>query len=122
MSRDKQKIEVGRSSDFEPGAMSVVFVGTREIGVVRLRNGEIRAVLNRCPHKGAPICRGRVVGLWDSTGPGTLSFDGSRDLLVCPWHGFEFDLDDGSEMYWRKPSRLRFYEVEEEGGSVFVTV
>ena len=33
--------------------------------------------------------------------------------LVCPWHGFEFDLETGKEVCWRRPASLRMYRVEE---------
>jgi len=50
-----------------------------------------------------------------------LSFDASQDVLVCPWHGFEFSLDSGRELCWNKRSRLRFYPVHEAEGDVFVS-
>lgn len=113
---------MGHSSTFVPGVMHVIQLAGRDIGVIRLRNGEMRAVLNRCPHKGAPICRGIVGGLWESSGPGELSFSETNDVLVCPWHGFEFALTTGKEVYWHKPSRLRFYDVDETDGEVTVTL
>jgi nitrite reductase (NADH) small subunit len=119
---EKQHYRVGSSADFQPGAMKLVDVGGREIGVIRLNTGEMRAVMNRCPHKGAPICRGIVGGVWDSAGPGDLTFDGKKDVLVCPWHGFEFSLESGKELFWQRPGRLRLYEVAEEDGHVVVTL
>ena len=44
------------------------------------------------------------------------------DVLVCPWHGFQFSLETGQELFWHKPSRLRMYEIEEADGAVFVTL
>ena len=102
--------------------MHLIELGGREIGVIRLHSGELRAVMNRCPHKGAPICRGIVGGAWDSSGPGEIVFDNSRDVLVCPWHGFEFDLGTGRETFWKRPASLRMYPVEESEGEVFVTI
>lgn len=122
MARERQEYRVGLSSAFATGVMQLVQVAGREIGVIRLRTGEMRAVMNRCPHKGAPICRGIVGGVWDSSGPGELSFDGRYDVLVCPWHGFEFNLATGKEMFWHRPSGLRLYHVEERNGEVVVTV
>lgn len=101
--------------------MKLVQVAGREIGVIRLREGQLRAIMNRCPHKAAPICRGKVSGVWESSGPGQLSFDDRRDVLVCPWHGFEFSLETGAELFWHKPSRLRFYEIVETADGVLVT-
>lgn len=123
MAQEATPTRVGRSSDFEAGAISLLEVNGREIGIVRLRSGELRAVLNYCPHKGAPVCRGFIGGgVWQSSGPGDLSFDASQEVLVCPWHGFEFSLASGRELGWSKGSRLRFYPVHEAGGDVFVSV
>lgn len=65
---------------------------------------------------------GIVGGVWESSGPGHLSFDGKRDVLVCPWHGFEFSLNSGRELFWQRPSRLHMYEVGEKDGQIVVTV
>jgi 3-phenylpropionate/trans-cinnamate dioxygenase ferredoxin subunit len=122
MAREKQRFRVGSSSDFSIGKIRLVELNGREVGVVRLRSGELRALMNRCPHKGAPICKGIISGAWDSTGPGDITLDEGRDVLVCPWHGFEFNLDTGKEPFWKRPASLRMYPIEDINGEVFVTV
>ena len=120
MAGERQRIPIGKSGNFSAGEMTAIEVDGREIGVTRLRDGALRAVLNRCPHKGAPICRGFIAGVWDSTVPGELILDESRSVLVCPWHGFEYDLSTGNEVCWKRASRLRLYPIEEVNGEVFV--
>jgi nitrite reductase (NADH) small subunit len=122
MAGERQRILVGTSDDFSVGAIRAIEVNGQEIGVARLRDGALRAVLNRCPHKGAPICRGFIAGVWGSTATGELTLDESRSVLVCPWHGFEYDLSTGDEVCWKRPSRLRLYPVEEVNGHVFVSM
>jgi nitrite reductase (NADH) small subunit len=122
LARERQQYRVGRSSEYNPGVMQLIRVAGREIGVIRLHSGKMRAVMNRCPHKGAPVCRGIVGGIWESSGPGELSFDGGRDVLVCPWHGFAFSLDTGKELFWPRPSSLRMYDIEEMHGEVVITL
>jgi nitrite reductase (NADH) small subunit len=122
VARERHRFNIGSSRDFVVGELKLVEVNKREIGVVRLQNGELRAVMNRCPHKGAPICRGIIGGAWDSNGPGEITLDMSRDVLVCPWHGFAFDLNTGKEVYWKRASRLRMYPIEEILGEVLVTI
>jgi nitrite reductase (NADH) small subunit len=122
MAGERQRILVGKSVDFSVGAIRVIQVNGQEIGIVRLRDGALRAVLNRCPHKGAPICRGFIAGVWASTTPGELTLDETRSVIVCPWHGFEYDLSTGSEVCWKRVSRLRLYPIEEVNGEVFVAV
>jgi nitrite reductase/ring-hydroxylating ferredoxin subunit len=118
MRRERQRHRIGKSEDFAVGEMKLVKIGEREIGVIRLRDGELRAVMNRCPHKGAPICHGIVGGVWDSAGPGNLTFDDARHVLICPWHGFEFDLRTGREVCWKRATSLRLYPVEDDDGDV----
>lgn len=122
MVHERQRFKIGNSSDFVVGELKLVEVSKREIGVVRLHDGELRAVVNRCPHKGAPICRGIIGGAWDSTGPGNITLDNSRHVLVCPWHGFAFDLNTGKEVFRKRASRLRMYPIEDIQGEVFVTI
>ena len=51
-----------------------------------------------------------------------ITLDKSRDVLVCPWHGFAFDLSTGREVSWKRPASLRLYAVEEIQNEVFVTI
>jgi nitrite reductase (NADH) small subunit len=60
--------------------------------------------------------------LWDSSGPGEITLDQSRDVLVCPWHSFQFDLNTGKEVFWKRPATLRMYPIEEIQSEVLVTV
>ena len=48
--------------------------------LVTRRDGELVAMLDRCTHRGGPLSDGEVRG----------------DCVVCPWHGSEFSLADGS--------------------------
>ncbi|WP_338665246.1 Rieske (2Fe-2S) protein [Pararoseomonas sp. SCSIO 73927] len=120
--RQKPRHAVGTPADFPAGKMVMVRAGEQEIGVVRLRDGELRAMRNWCPHKGAPICRGLIGGTWPPSEPGKLDYDGTQEVLVCPWHGFEYDLKSGREMYETGTTRLRLYPVTVEDGQVYVTV
>lgn len=120
MADAKQQQEVGKLADFPTGEFRIVAVGAREIGIIRLASGEYRAVLNHCPHRGAPICKGKVGGTWPPCEPGQLTYDMEGGVLVCPWHGYEFDLKTGNELYQPKPSRLRMFPVTIRNGSVYV--
>ena len=77
------------------GAPALVEVRGKSIGLYR-SGAAVRAVLDYCPHKGAPICRGRIESFAPITTPGEpLRVDGSRKVLRCPWHHWEFFLDTG---------------------------
>ena len=48
---------------------TIVQIGKRSIGVFKLNDGSIHALLNLCPHKGAALCEGpgpshRAAPLW----------------------------------------------------------
>lgn len=43
-----------KTSDIPPGGSKVVSIGRREIVIFHV-NGEFFALLNRCPHEGAPL-------------------------------------------------------------------
>ncbi len=120
--RPKQKLPVGAVADFPVGAFRLITVGEREIGVIRLPNGEIHAMRNRCPHKAAPICRGLVGGTALPSAPGQLIYGRDGEVVACPWHGFEYDIRSGEELYQAKPTRLRKYPVDIEDGQVVLTV
>jgi nitrite reductase/ring-hydroxylating ferredoxin subunit len=120
--RKPAEVLAGAETDFPEGKFVILQLNGAEVGVIRLAGGEWRAVRNACPHKGAPICRGIVGGTWPPVAPGALDYDREGEVLVCPWHGFEYDLKTGAEMFRRAPTKLRLHPVELRGGQVFVTV
>ena len=119
---EKKQVEVGAAGEFTPGEFKIVDVDGREIGITRLKSGELRAVRNVCPHKGAPVCRGTIGGTWPPCEPGEMKYERDGEVLVCPWHGFEFDLVNGQELYQPKPTKLLMYPVAEQDGRVVVTL
>jgi nitrite reductase (NADH) small subunit len=119
-SQPPRRFEVGKVEDFPIGKFRIIECEGRQIGIIRMDDGEMHAVLNRCPHKGAPVCRGIVGGTWPPSAVGELSFERDGQVLTCPWHGFEFDLSTGAELFQERPMRLRKYRTTTEGGSVFL--
>ena len=99
--------------------------GAVTVGVFRFR-GRLYAYENVCAHQGGPACQGRIVPRVrerldaDRRSLG-LAFDDDTMHVVCPWHGFEYDVTTG-----RHPGRpdyaLRAVAVSEEGGRIRVTV
>jgi nitrite reductase/ring-hydroxylating ferredoxin subunit len=114
-------ITVGRSDEFRDGEVSVVRAAGREIGIVRWRD-RLYAVRNVCPHESGPLCLGKVLE-WTIGGDqlGDVEASEERPVLVCPWHGWEFDLATGDAV--ADPSmRVRTYPVSEADGAVAVAV
>ena len=94
------------------GGRRIVEIDGRSIGVFHV-NDEFYAVRNRCPHKGAPLCRGMVTGLVVGD---VYQFEVERDgeILKCPWHGWEFDLKTGGSIFNPHKMRVKSYEVSVE--------
>ena len=55
---EKKQHTVGKPEDFPVGKMKCLTVDGRNIGVVRMKSGELKAMRDHCPHKGAPVCKG----------------------------------------------------------------
>jgi nitrite reductase/ring-hydroxylating ferredoxin subunit len=49
------------------------------------------------------------------------TFDESDMHIVCPWHGYEFHLSDGTHVGDRR-LRLRKFKVVEREGGVYVAI
>ena len=93
-----KKFVVARTRDIPEGARVLVTVQGREIGVFNV-NGTYHAVLNRCPHRGGELCKGDVLGFVHADRPGAVALDKTKQFIVCPWHGWEFDIETGRSWY-----------------------
>jgi nitrite reductase (NADH) small subunit len=101
--------------------MTGVRVGSRDIVVVRSGSGELHAVAGRCLHQGAPLAGGRLLADVEGESPGEYRLVEGREVLKCPWHGYEYDVVTGCALFDRR-RRLRTYEVAERDGRVVVEV
>jgi nitrite reductase/ring-hydroxylating ferredoxin subunit len=114
---EPRKFVVARVEDVPDGERIIVNVQGRDVGVFNV-GGEYYAFSNRCPHKGGPLCLGEIAGLIEADAPGQFRFDADRKLLMCPWHGWEFDLKDGQSYLDPVKTRARPYPVEVEQGTI----
>jgi nitrite reductase/ring-hydroxylating ferredoxin subunit len=89
-------------------------------------NGTAHAVIDRCPHMGMSLAKGKLV-------------DG---VVTCPWHNSRFDFCSGRNLDWvsavigipmpqwthkaiamgKSPAPLETLPIEEVGGEVFVSL
>lgn len=104
---------VGRVDEIAPGQRRIVEANGREIGVFNVE-GRFYAMLNRCPHLGAPLCEGGVVNQIESSVPGDVRLDTGRTFVTCPYHNWEFDVETG-QSYWNPRLRARPFTVALEG-------
>ena len=103
----------------------VIAVEGTEIGVFRLGT-EVFAYENTCPHMAGPVCQGKILPLvieavaGDKTSSGRV-FSKTDFNIICPWHGFEFDIRTGQHPT-DKRSRLRRVPARVMDGIVYVSV
>jgi nitrite reductase/ring-hydroxylating ferredoxin subunit len=84
------------------GKGALASVNGHDVAVFR-RGDEILAIGNDCPHQGGSLCDGWVEG----------------DIVVCPLHGWEFDMRTGACMTVPGESVAR-YIATVEGRTVYL--
>jgi nitrite reductase (NADH) small subunit len=93
--------------------------------VIVLRHGDrYYAFENTCAHSGGPVAEGIILPRVEAVlGPGQVClgerFSDTEMHLVCPWHGWEYDLETG-EYAGDRSAKLRKYHVVEREGKVYV--
>ena len=117
-----EAIVAALTEDVLEGGRVVVDVDGVEIGIFRL-DGRLYAWENRCVHAGGPVCQGtlmnRVTERLDAERR-SLGDDFADELhIVCPWHGYEYDVRTGEHPADSR-LRLRSIDVEERGGEILV--
>jgi nitrite reductase/ring-hydroxylating ferredoxin subunit len=110
------KYVVASTDEIPDGGRKIVTIEGRSIGVFNV-DGDYFALRNRCPHQGAALCEGKLWGSLRADVPGSFDYDGSREILTCPWHGWEFHVRTGQS--WCDPRRLRVrrFDVTVESGT-----
>lgn len=97
-------VRVAAVGEIAAGNVQEVEIEGRTIAVANVA-GKFYAISNACLHRGGPL------------GQGTLS----GKELICPWHGWSFDVTDGKLSHSRATG-VACYAVEVRGGEVFVDV
>ncbi len=102
--------------ELPPGSRKLVEIDGRPIAVFNVK-GEFFGLLNRCPHQGASLCEGPLIGLASSSDPGEIEYTKLGEILRCPWHGWEFDIRTGQSYCDPRRFRVRAYPVSVEPGT-----
>lgn len=101
---EAREVLVGRVEEITEGERKIVQVENLSIGVFHHKGGWY-ALRNSCLHRGGPVCTGPLNG----------------DTLVCPWHGYQYNLLDG-RLLADSSAALEMYEVEVRDGQVYLQV
>jgi nitrite reductase (NADH) small subunit len=97
-----KRVKVCPASELTAGGAKSVKVGDGEVAVFN-DGGAYRAMDNTCPHRGAPLCDGRLEG----------------GVVTCPWHGWQFNVSDGS-LLMNPATKLKTYKVVQDGDDLYV--
>jgi NAD(P)H-dependent nitrite reductase small subunit len=94
--------KVADVSEVPPGTSMRVTIENDDIALFN-RNGELYAINDLCPHRGASLSDGFL----------------EQDKVFCPWHCFDFNLKTG-ESQVASHLRVATYPVKVEDGSIFI--
>jgi len=84
------------------GEAKEFLLGWNAVCVARI-DGELCALNNECLHQGGPLADGTIEG----------------GKIVCPWHGWEFDLKSGQATY-PSSAKAQTYPLKVEGDDVLI--
>lgn len=96
-------VRVARLQDLEAGQPQLVTVNGTRVALVRVGD-TVYACGDACPHSGGPLSEGRLSGM----------------RLVCPFHGWMYDVRTGECVIPGRGARVPSYPVRVEAGEVWV--
>ena len=94
---------VGQTGDFPAGSLKRVRVGNDDVVVANV-SGTLYAITASCTHRGGPLDEGELRG----------------SLVICPWHGGQFDLATGKVISPPPTKDAIPFEVKIDGSSVML--
>jgi nitrite reductase/ring-hydroxylating ferredoxin subunit len=98
------RVKAAAAEQLPPGALIEVEIEGTRYAVCNVE-GEVRALAGLCPHRSGPLGHGALHG----------------DMVVCPWHAWEFDSSTGQHDY--DPSiRVECFPAAVENGEVFIEI
>jgi nitrite reductase/ring-hydroxylating ferredoxin subunit len=95
--------KVGQISDFPVDSLKRVRVGNDDVVVANV-DGKLCAITASCTHRGGPLEEGEVQGT----------------VVICPWHGGQFDLATGKVVSPPPTKDAIPFEVKVEGADVML--
>lgn len=110
---------VATAGEIAAGSCKIVTVKGREIGIFRVGD-DFHGLINRCPHQGAPLCRGEIVSRLVAPSPGDYRLTRPGEMIRCPWHCWEFDIRTGQSLCDPNSVQARAFDVAVEPGKALV--
>ncbi len=97
-------VRVAAAADVPPGTGAVVQADGRAIALFNV-DGSFYAIDNTCLHRGGPVGEGDLEGL----------------VVTCPWHGFQYDVITGRNVF-DPDVGLESFPVRVENGDILVGI
>ena len=111
---------VARVEDIPHGGRKIVRLEGREVGIFNL-DDRFYALKNVCPHQGARVCLGRIVGTTLPSEVYEFKYGLEGRILRCPWHEWEYDITTGRSVF-DENVRIVTYAIEVVDGEIAVTI
>lgn len=89
------EIPSGELKQFNLGEIEILVIGAA---------GRYFCLAARCTHAGAPLVEGEISG----------------EVLICPWHGSNFRITDGSVLKGPAERPLRVFKNTVKGNDLFI--
>jgi nitrite reductase/ring-hydroxylating ferredoxin subunit len=93
--------KVATIEELPAGTARAVVINGRKLALFNL-GGNLYAIEDTCPHRGAPLSEGECDGT----------------TVICPWHGASFDLSTGAVLSPPASSGVMAFKVQLVGNEV----
>jgi nitrite reductase/ring-hydroxylating ferredoxin subunit len=93
--------KVATIEELPAGTARAVVINGRKLALFNL-GGNLYAIEDTCPHRGAPLSEGECDGT----------------TVICPWHGASFDLSSGAVLGPPASSGVMAFKVQLVGNEV----
>lgn len=101
---DLIKIRVAHSTEIPQGQARVFTLPDGEEIAIFHIDETFYAIKNECPHQGGPLAEGDIEG----------------HCVTCPWHGWQFDLSNGTCISGGDDSKT--FTLEEDAGVLYLKI
>jgi nitrite reductase (NADH) small subunit len=105
MEKTLPRILVGKYSELPERLGKTVIIENHEVAIFKLSSGKVKAIENRCPHKGGVLAEGLLCG----------------EHVFCPMHDWKISVVDGQV---QEPDQgcVQTFEVEIKEDLVYVVL
>lgn len=98
-------VKVAKVADVAPGTIKGFTAGGKNVAIANA-SGKLYAFEDRCPHMGAKISMGLLLG----------------NVVMCKVHGEQFSLETGNPIMMMSKEPLKVLSVKAEGDYILVEI